>query len=269
MKRALVTGCTSGIGQAVMMGLLGDGWEVLGLSRNRPIGVRHPHFDWVGVDLGIPYHLSLYLPNKLVGKPLDALVHCAATYGPVGRFDQTSMSVWSWCIKVNLLGTANLLALVLPFLAESDDGRALLFSGGGAFGARPRYSAYAASKAGVVALMESVAPDILPVTVNCIAPGFVATAIHAATLKAGPEKAGEDEYAKVITETQPFGEEKYRVVDCVRHLLGPDTRGLTGKTISVPHDAWQAITADRVAALCDSDVWTRTRTCAESSLAAV
>ena len=50
-----------------------------------------------------------------------------------------------------------------------------------------------------------------------------------------------------------------RAVDCIRHLLGPEARGLTGKSVSAVHDDWRSIRADMVPAINESAVWTRTR----------
>lgn len=263
MKRALVTGVSSGIGAAVASALLDDGWAVVGVSRRKPDILWRDGFTWIHAELRTAW--QLVASSHRFDDGLDALIHCAAEQGPVGLLLGTDPLGWEQCVKVNLFGTLHVLQAALPYLLKRDDARVLLFSGGGAFGPRPNYSAYAASKAGVVALMETLADELTGrATVNCVAPGFVPTPIHRATLEAGPERAGWDAWQRA------FGAEGERerdrlpdVVACVRHLLAPDTRGLTGKTISVEHDGWRSVTADRVSALNASDVWTRTRVSAE------
>jgi hypothetical protein len=96
----------------------------------------------------------------------------------------------------------------------------------------------------------------------------VPTAIHAASLEAGPRVLGEDEYARLQAGMDDT-EELPRAVACVRHLLGPEARGLTGKTVSAVHDDWRTIGPLNVDGLNDSPVWTRSRLPAAKSLVTV
>ncbi len=258
-RMALVTGCSSGIGKAITENLLADGWGVWGVSRSEP-QIEHEAFWWVEWDFGEADQDLWALRFCLGTEPFDALIHCAAQYGPIGPFETTRLGDWIETISVNLIGTAQVIKAALPRLRKSDDPRILLFSGGGAFNPRPRYSAYAASKAGVVSLVETLAEELAPeISVNGVSPGFVGTPIHKATLAAGPEQATDSEYAQALLAETYNPEAMARAVACVRHLLSPDTRGLTGKTISAPHDSWQSVTTADVESLNDSPLWTRTR----------
>lgn len=239
VKRALVTGCSRGIGRAVSEMLLGEGWFVFGASRT-PSPLVHERFLDSRWDVGGYFAPA---PDAHFPGGLDALVHCAAIQGPVGPLSDNDPQAWLDTIRVNLMGTYITVALCLPHLLKSDDGRILLFSGGGAFDARPFHTAYAASKAGVVSLMESLADELrdTTVTVNCVAPGRVPTGIHEPPL---PDDGGE---AMALA------------VSCVRHLLSPATRGLSGKTVSAPFDDWPHIDPLTVARVNASAMGTRKR----------
>lgn len=224
MTSAIVTGCSRGIGRAVTEMLISDGWDVLGISRTRP-DIKHEQFSWWWFDVGNTRD-ELVLGDR----PFDALVHCAGIRGPFGLFLENDPEAWAQTIATNLTGTARIVRAALPALLRSEDARVLLFSGGGAFSPEPGYSAYAASKGGTVALMETLASELTgtSVAVNAVAPGFVATDIHKGTPHEG-RKAEPDAMANAVA--------------CVRHLLSPQTRGLTGRTISATWDDWRNITS--------------------------
>lgn len=246
MKRALVTGVSRGIGQAVAEMLLAEGWRVFGCSRT-PAPIKHEAFTWRTIDIGLPHHVDWDLRRHIGDGPLDAVVHCAAEQGPIGPFLDNNLLAWTAALHTNLIGVAAVVKSTLPRLMQSDDARILLFSGGGAFNPRPRYSAYAASKAGVVSLMETLSDELreTSVTVNCVSPGFVLT--------------GFDPYAPVLAHDPDGRIALSRAVACVRHLLGPETRGLTGRTVSAEFDDWESLDQTTIAAVNSSVMGTRYR----------
>ena len=136
------------------------------------------------------------------------------------------------------------------------------FSGGGAFNSLPRYSAYAASKAAVVRLTETLADELRPrgIAVNGVAPGFVKTEIHDATLAAGPDAAGPEFFAMTQAKLADGAVPIDVPVDCVRFLLSSAARSLTGKTISANFDPWSsAVFQKHIEELGQSDLYTMRR----------
>ncbi len=115
------------------------------------------------------------------------------------------------------------------------------FSGGGATGPFPRYDAYAASKAAVVRLTENLAIDLAAdgVRANAVAPGFIATEMHAETLAAGPERAGQDYFRRTRRAVETGGGDPLALaVGLVAFLLSDASSGITGKSISAQWDPW-------------------------------
>lgn len=262
-RSALVTGCSRGIGLAVTTALLDDGWHVYGAARHAP-DLDHPRFRFVQTDvadLASVERLRAAVDEGLEGRTLDALIHCAVTQVPVGPLEGTDPAEWTHAIQVGLIGPYNVVRTMLPYLHASRDGRVLLFAGGGAFGPRPRFSAYACAKAGVVRLAETLAVELQDstVSVNCIAPGFVPTPIHDTTLQAGRQLAGA-EYDRVVRDVaHDDGSRLAQVIGCVRHLLSPSTRGLTGRTVAAQFDDWEHLTPFTVREVMATDVWTTRR----------
>ena len=262
-RHALVTGCSRGIGLAVTKALLGAGWRVYGAARTAP-DFADPHFRFIPADvadLASVEALRTEVEADLNGAALDALIHCAVVQNPIGLLEETDPAEWARSIQVGLIGSYNVVRLLLPYLHRSQDARVLLFAGGGAFSPRPRFSAYACAKAGVVRLAETLAEELADstISVNCVAPGFVPTPIHQSTLQAGPALAGA-EYDRVIRDVAyDDGSRLAQVVNCIQHLLSPFARGLSGKTVAAQFDDWEHLTPFTVPALMASDLWTARR----------
>ncbi len=124
----------------------------------------------------------------------------------------------------------------LPAL-RAGDGSVVTFCGGGATAPLPRFDAYAASKAAVVRLTENLAPVIAPLTVNCVAPGFVATRLHEATLAAGREAAGADFYEQDACDGRGRRVPAAEAAELVALLLADVP--FSGRLISAQWDAWR------------------------------
>lgn len=170
---------------------------------------------------------------------IDVLINAAGVQGPIGRFENVDPDAWARTIHVNLIGSAYLLRWVLPGMISRKFGRIVMFSGGGAVSPRPRFSAYAASKAGVVRLAETLAAEVQPfgITINSVAPGAINTRMLDEVITAG-EGAG-SEFEAAVERRQNGGDDLRRTCDLVLFLAVDAARGLTGKLVSAQHDAWE------------------------------
>jgi 3-oxoacyl-[acyl-carrier protein] reductase len=172
---------------------------------------------------------------------LQGLVCAAAVLDPVGPVGSYEPSAFRRTLEVNVLGTLLAVHHCLPALRASR-GSIVTFSGGGGTRPLPRFDAYAASKAAVVRLSENLAVDLAEagVRVNCVAPGFVATAMHEATLAAGPERAGRDYYERTERELAAGGVAPGEAAELACLLLDDRERvAFSGKLISVQWDPWR------------------------------
>ena len=117
---------------------------------------------------------------------IDGLVHAAAVIGPIGPALDLDPAEWLDAVRIDLWGTFLVARAVGRAMRAQGGGRMVLLSGGGATSPFPNFSAYAASKAGVVRLAETLAAELAEhgIEVNALAPGFVATRIHDAVLAA-------------------------------------------------------------------------------------
>lgn len=237
--RVLVTGGSMGIGAACARRLASEGWRVLVAARGRAqlqatvAGLEGEGHESVVLDVGDPAAWEAVAPTV---DDVDALVHAAAIIGPIGAPDDVDPSAFLEVLRINVFGTFLAVRACLPALRRAD-GPVVAFSGGGAAGPFVRYDAYAASKAATVRLVENLAAE--GVRINAIAPGFVATRMHEATLAAGPERAGADYYARTNRDLKDGGTPPEVAADLVAFLLSDDARGIAGRLISAPWDPWR------------------------------
>jgi 3-oxoacyl-[acyl-carrier protein] reductase len=172
---------------------------------------------------------------------LHGIVTAAGVIEPVGPIGTWDVDVFRRTLDVNLTGT--LLAIMTGLSAlRSSHGSVITFSGGGATSPMPRFDAYAASKSAVVRLTENLAVELKNdgVRVNSIAPGFVLTHMHDATLEAGPGLAGADyfERTRVASETAQ-GDSPQLAAELATFLLSDSSLGITGKLLSARWDPWR------------------------------
>jgi len=246
-RRILVVGASAGIGAALVRALAADGHRVFAcarrLERLREVTDNDRLAASTRCDVGEEADvraLVAWLGART--DALDAAIQCAGAFGPIGPFEATDSAAWLATLRANVFGTYLMAKHVLPLLERGRRPRLLTFSGGGAFGRFPRYSAYATSKAAVVRLTECLADELSPrgIAVNAVAPGMVATEIHEATLSAGAGLAGDAHFDRTRAVLQQGGGVPMQVpVDCVRFLLSEAADGLTGKTIAANFDPWR------------------------------
>jgi len=240
----LVTGGSMGIGRAVAEELAAHGTELLLVARGESDleatvealpGTGHRGVAMDVTDLDAWTELVAGLER------LDGLVAAAGVLGPVGSLGDYSVADFARALEINLLGTVAAVQHCLPLIRASEFGAIVTFSGGGATGPLPRYDAYAASKAAVVRLTENWGRDLASdgIRVNAVAPGFVATRIHDATLAAGPEAAGADYFERTERDLAGGGVPATEAAELVGVLLDPEQTRFTGKLVSAQWDPWR------------------------------
>jgi len=113
---------------------------------------------------------------------LDILINNAGISIPTTIDDENYEASWDRTFDVLLKGQVNLIRAALPFIRESDCGRIVNISSTEGLGATPRISPYTSAKHGVIGLTRSLAVELgsQGITVNCICPGPINTAMTAA-----------------------------------------------------------------------------------------
>jgi 3-oxoacyl-[acyl-carrier protein] reductase len=249
-RTAIITGAGRGIGQAVALAFAQQGARLV-LSARTSAEIEQAARacqDAGGEAHAIPADItSLPQVQRLVQSALsllgevDILVNSAGAYGPIGPTPEVDPAAWEQALRVNLLGPFYLCQALVPHMTARRQGKIILLGGGGATTPLPNLTAYAASKAGLARLADSLAEELQPfnVQVNVIAPGLVDTRLQDDVLAAGA-RAGVI-YERILKARQTGeGTVPAEVGAALAvFLASPQSGTLTGKLISAPHDPWR------------------------------
>lgn len=176
-RRVLVTGATSGIGEATVDRLLDRGWTVLATARDpadldglEAAGARP-------VELDLADEASIAAAAREVGsdQPLDGIVHNAGI-GIPGAVEDLDPSAWHDQFQVNVFGPVELTRRLAGPLREAG-GRLVFVSSQAAISSVPLYGAYSASKAALESAGAALRAEMREagVRVSLVQPGPVET----------------------------------------------------------------------------------------------
>ncbi len=210
--KALVTGAARGIGAAIATRLRDGGFEVVTLDREP------------GCDLQVDLRED-ELPEL---GDVDACVSNAAITDTIAPAHRMTPEQWARDIEVNLTGAFRAVQACLPGMRERRHGRIVVISSGAARSGLPGQVAYAASKAGLLGMVRTIAAENAGrgITANAVLPGMVAT-----------EKvlAMPPEVLERVKATLPSGRlvEPAEVAGLVAYLVSDEAGQVTGEEIAV------------------------------------
>lgn len=188
------------------------------------------------------------------------LVNNAGVYGPKGPLEEVDWDEWIRAVQINLFGTVYMCRAAVPSFKVRKYGKIVNLSGGGATAPLPRISAYAASKAAVVRMTDTLAEELREwnIDVNAIAPGALNTRLLDEVLAAGPERVGTAFYQRSLKQRDEGGAPLEKGAALTVFLASAESDGITGRLISALWDDWQNLPARRDQ-LANSDVYTLRR----------
>jgi 3-hydroxybutyrate dehydrogenase len=230
-KTAIVTGSTSGIGQAmaralaraganVMLNGLGDAQaiETNRAAMEKEFGARvlfHP------ADMTQPDQIAdmVNTAHRSTGR-VDIIVNNAGIQF-VSPIDEFPVDKWNAIIAINLSAAFHMIRTSLPYMKQGGWGRIINLASAHALVASPYKSAYVAAKHGIAGLTKTVALEtaVHNITCNAICPGYVKTALVENQIADTAKARGmseEDVIKNVILGAQPT--KKFTTVDQIGEL---------------------------------------------------
>jgi len=196
VKRALVTGASSGIGAATALALLAAGFEVHGAARREErleelTGVQGHHLD-VTSDASVEALATQF-------ETLDVLVANAGGAFDADEVGNANLASWEKAYEVNVLGTVRTIKAFLPALIASGNGHIVIMGSTAGRIAYENGGSYVAAKHALAAVAGTLRLELngQPVRVSEIAPGMVKTDEFAVTRFGGDKEKAAKVYQGV------------------------------------------------------------------------
>ena len=271
-RSAIITGASRGLGKAIAQAFLANGCNITICSREDgnlqdaaaelQAGCQTAaRVKALRADVASESEVKALVEGAIeqFGR-LDIIVNNAAILGPIGPVELVDWQQWIRTVEINLGGPVLLCRAAIPHLKAQRFGRIINLSGGGASAPRPRFSAYAASKAALVRFSETLAEELkeFDITVNAVAPGALNTEMLEQVLQAGSVMAGAKAFDEACAQKNQGGSSLEQAAALCAFLASDAAHAITGKLISAAWDPWHKLSLYEKH-LVDSDIYTLRR----------
>jgi NAD(P)-dependent dehydrogenase (short-subunit alcohol dehydrogenase family) len=189
-KTVLITGASGNLGEPVVLAFQAAGAFVAGTARQLT-ALQHVHLP-IAADLSTRAGVQQAIGAVLDARgSLDVLVHLMGGFAADGPVGSTSEDTWDRMMSLNARSAFLLFRETVPHLVQAGKGRVIAVGSRAGIDCPGGLSAYAASKAALHALVQSVANETRHkgVTVNAVLPSTIDTAANRAAMpSADPAK---------------------------------------------------------------------------------
>ncbi len=240
-RAVIVTGAGSGLGRAIAERLGTDRYRVFvsdidgdaAMETVSGISDAGGSARALSLDVSDPAQVSSAVASVLEEGSLYGLVNNAGV-GRASPFLDLSLDDWTRTMGVNVTGAFMMSQACLPSMVAAGEGAIVNMSSIAGKDAWPNWVHYAASKHAIIGLTRGLAREFGPsnVRVTAVCPGAIKTAIWS------PEAQGTDDpdafYDSLVESTSlKRGQSAEDVAAAVAFLLGPESRNITGVSLSV------------------------------------
>jgi len=241
-KVALITGAASGMGEATAIRLAAEGAKVVCVDISSERGkavvdrIKKSSGEALFIEADVrrrPLVESAVKKSVEAFGRIDVLFNNVGTEGPLKEIMDTTEEEWDEVLDINLKSMFLFSKYALPYLRKSKGVIVNTSSEYGLIGA-PKYTAYCASKGGVILFTRVLALECAPwqVRVNCVCPGFTATRMSERELSHFPDK---EAARKSAIENVPLGRMATpdEIANAVAFLASDEAKYITGAILSI------------------------------------
>lgn len=201
-KAAVVTGASTGIGEATVRALRADGWTVFAVARRADrlaVLARETGATAIPADISVDSDVERLLAEVTEAGGIDTLVNIAGGARGADRIADAKTDDWEWMFEVNVLGTMKLTRAFLPMLRAGGEGTVLNLTSTAGLVAYEGGAGYNAAKFAQHALTGALRLEEAEHNVRVIevAPGLVHTEEFALNRLGGNEEAAAKIYQGV------------------------------------------------------------------------
>lgn len=244
-------GANGGLGASISKSFVANGWSVFLLARNKKkLELLKNQLDQLRTNTQIIeiYQVDVKQQTQ-VDKALDffierygpplRLVNNVGENGPLGKLENVTWGDWVEGFSTNIFSFVYFMQRVIPLMKAQNYGRIVTLSGGGATAPLPYISSYAASKAALIRLVETLALEVkdYDIQINAVAPGVMKSSITEEYLS--HDSILPKEFTKKIREAFNQSDEIIKkATDLIFYLCTQQKNFISGKLISSLWDPW-------------------------------
>lgn len=222
-KRAVVTGASTGIGEATARRLTADGWTVYAVARRADrleTLAQETGVTPVAADITNEDDVAALLAVVTETGGIDTLINIAGGARGVDRIAEAKTADWDWMYRVNVLGTMNMIRAFLPMLRAHGEGTILNLTSTAALSGYEGGGGYNAAKFAQQGLTQALRLEEVENNIRVIevVPGLVHTEEFALNRLGGDQDAADKVYAGVG-----------------KPLTGEDVADVVTYSVALPH----------------------------------
>lgn len=242
MKHVLITGCSSGLGEAAALRLAKAGYRVTGTVRRQPDADRlaaatGPDASWILADVTDDRSVREGIGGLIErrGAP-DVLVNNVGL-PCIGSMEELRLPDFRAAIETNVIGCLRVFQAVAPAMRRRGSGQIINLSSSIGVAALPLYGGYCATKFALEAMSEAMRYELAPfgVTVNILQPGIIATSFR---------NKKEAQRAERIAAGSPYGNrlDNPSPPDLLERISSPEeVAAALQQTIETPEGAFRRV----------------------------